>query len=48
MGVGEHTVAVQARFFFNSDAFPLGSTYSTLGALIGPKTLTVEGVNLKD
>ena len=48
VGVGEHTVAVQARFLFNNVRFPLGTTFSSIAAVLGPKTLTVEEVNLKN
>ena len=44
---GTHTVAVQARFVFNNVRFPLGNTFSSIAAVLGPKTLTVEEVNLK-
>src|SRR5262245_43391999 len=45
VGVGQHTVAVQARFLFNNVRFPLGNTFSSIAAVLGPKTLTVEEVN---
>src|SRR5499433_565184 len=48
VGVGTHTVAVQARFLFNNVRFPLGNTFSSIAAVIGPKTLTVEEVDLKN
>ena len=48
VGVGDHTVTVQARFLFNNVRFPLGNTFSSIAAVLGPKTLTVEEVNLKD
>ena len=48
VGVGDHTVAVQARFLFNNVRFPLGNTFSSIAAVLGPKTLTVEQVQLKD
>src|SRR5215472_13800869 len=48
VGVGDHTVAVQARFLFNNVRFPLGNTFSSINAVIGPKTLTVEEVDLKN
>ena len=48
VGVGEHTVVVQARFLFSNVRFPLGTTFSSIAAVLGPKTLTVEEVNLKD
>ena len=48
VGVGEHTVVVQARFLFNNVRFPLATTFSSIAAVLGPKTLTVEEVNLKD
>lgn len=46
VGVGVHTVTVQARFLFNNARFPLGNTFSAILALLGPKTLTVEEVKL--
>jgi hypothetical protein len=48
VGVGEHTVEVQARFLFNNVRFPLATTFSSIAAVLGPKTLTVEQVKLKD
>jgi len=48
VGVGDHTVAVQARFLFNNVRFPLGNTFSSIAAVLGSKTLTVEQVDLKD
>src|SRR5499433_2709372 len=42
VGVGDHTVAVQSRFLFNNTRFPLGNTFSSIAAVLGPKTLTVE------
>ena len=48
VGVGEHTMAVQARFLFNNARFPLGTTFSSIAAVLGPKTLTVEEVDLKN
>src|SRR5262249_35835261 len=48
VGNGTHTVSVQARFLFNNVRFPLGNTFSSIAAVIGPKTLTVEEVDLKD
>jgi len=47
VGTGEHTVAVQARFLFNNARFPLGNTFSSIAAVLGPKTLTVEEVALQ-
>jgi hypothetical protein len=47
VGVGTHVVTVQARFFANNFRFPLGTTFSALEALMGPKPLTVEQVRLK-
>lgn len=46
VGVGVHTITVQARFLFNNVRFPLGDTFSSIAALLGPKTLTVEQVQL--
>ena len=46
VGTGDHTVAVQARFLFFNASFPLGNTFSSIRAVLGPKTLTVEEVNL--
>ena len=46
VGLGDHTVAVQARFLFNNARFPLATTFSSIAAVLGPKTLTVEEVNL--
>jgi hypothetical protein len=48
VGLGDHTVAVQARFLFNNARFPLATTFSSIAAVLGPKTLTVEEVNLKN
>src|SRR5499433_3845824 len=47
VGNGDHTVAVQARFLFNNVRFPLGNTFSSIAAVLGPKTLTVEEVALQ-
>src|SRR5216683_415930 len=46
VGVGVHTVEIQARFLFNNVRFPFFSTFSSIAAVIGPKTLTVEEVML--
>ena len=46
VGVGVHIITVQARFLFNNVRFPLGDTFSSIAALLGPKTLTVEQVQL--
>jgi len=46
VGVGVHIITVQARFLFNNARFPLGDTFSSIAALLGPKTLTVEQVQL--
>ena len=46
VGVGVHTITVQARFLFNNARFPLGNTFSSIAAVLGPKTLTVEEVQL--
>ena len=48
VGNGTHAVAVQARFLFNNVRFPLATTFSSIAAVLGPKTLTVEQVKLKD
>jgi hypothetical protein len=48
VGVGDHTVAVQSRFLFSNARFPLGTTFSSIAAVLGPKTLTVEEVDLKN
>lgn len=47
VGVGVHTVEIQARFLFNNARFPFFSTFSSIAAVIGPKTLTVEEVMLR-
>lgn len=47
VGVGTHVVTVQARFFLDNFNFPMGTTYSAVEALMGPKTLTVDQVQLK-
>jgi hypothetical protein len=48
VGKGDHTVEVQSRFLFDNARFPLGTTFSSIAALLGPKTLTVEEVQLRD
>jgi hypothetical protein len=47
VGVGTHVVTVQAQFFVGNFSFPLGTAFSSVEALMGPKTLTVEQVQLK-
>jgi len=44
VGVGVHTVEIQTRFLFNNSRF--FSSFSSIAAVIGPKTLTVEEVML--
>ncbi len=48
VGVGNHTVDVQCRFQLQNARFPFGTTFSLVQALIGPKQLQVEEVDLKD
>jgi hypothetical protein len=48
VGNGTHAVAVQARFLFNNVRFPLATTFSSIAAVLGPKTLTAEEVDLKN
>ncbi len=48
VGVGNHVVDVQCRFQLQNLRFPFGTTFSAVVALIGPKQLQVEEVDLKD
>jgi hypothetical protein len=44
---GVHTVAIQARFVFSNARFPVSNTFSSIAAILGVKTLTVDAVNIK-
>src|SRR5262249_54336907 len=46
---GAHTVAIQARFVFSNSRFPVApasATASSIAAVLGAKTLTVDAVKL--